>query len=71
MVGNLLMILLSSLTLSAALLLYKYYEVPYLKDRFGIEVIEYLSSTPILFPSWNCVKDLIKGVLMVRSSGGC
>jgi protein-S-isoprenylcysteine O-methyltransferase Ste14 len=71
MVSDLIMILLSTLTFSAALLLYKYYEVPYLKDRFGVEVEGYLSRTPILIPRWNCVKELIKGVLMRSSSGSC
>jgi protein-S-isoprenylcysteine O-methyltransferase Ste14 len=69
-VGCLPMILLSLLMLFAALLLYRCYEVPYLKDKFGIEVNEYLSSTPLLFPSWGCIKGLIKGVLTRRSSDG-
>lgn len=71
MVSDPLIILLSTLTFSAALLLYKYYKVPYLKDRFDVEAEGYLSRTPILIPRWNCVKELIKGVLMRSSSVGC
>ena len=70
-ISDLIMILLSTLTFSAALLLYKYYEVPYLKDRFGVEAEVYLSRTPILIPRWNCVKELIKGMLMRSSLGSC